>query len=154
VKALTIKQPWPDCIVCGWKRVENRTWKPPDDIIGTRIAIHAGKQFDHAGHRRLWKVSDVVGPHGVVSFMGWLCFTPTVHNRARFGAIVATAVVERVTTDGDSPWFTGPYGWVLRDVRSLKDPIPCRGAQGLWTVPEEVAARLMGADGGGAADGA
>lgn len=36
----------------------------------------------------------------------------------------------------------GRWGWVLTDVRRLPDPVPCRGALGLWTVPVDVAARL------------
>ena len=30
----------------------------------------------------------------------------------------------------------GRYGWILADVRALAAPIPCRGAQGLFDVPE------------------
>ena len=31
------------------------------------------------------------------------------------------------------------FGWVLGDVKRLKEPIPCKGALGLWTVgPREL----------------
>jgi hypothetical protein len=30
------------------------------------------------------------------------------------------------------------YQWALIDVQPLAPPVPCRGAQGLWTVPEHV----------------
>lgn len=33
------------------------------------------------------------------------------------------------------PWYVGPVGWVFDDIRSLPEPVSCRGAQGLWTVP-------------------
>ena len=26
----------------------------------------------------------------------------------------------------------GPWCWLLQDVRRLEEPVPCRGAQGLW----------------------
>lgn len=37
------------------------------------------------------------------------------------------------------PWFCGPVGWYLRDVVAIK-PVPCKGAQGLWSLPPEVLA--------------
>ena len=30
------------------------------------------------------------------------------------------------------------------DVARLAEPVPCRGAQGLWTLPEDVEAKVMG----------
>ncbi len=35
-------------------------------------------------------------------------------------------------------WFFGPVGYVLRDVRALAVPVPCRGWQGFWTLPVDV----------------
>ena len=37
-----------------------------------------------------------------------------------------------------SPWFVGPVGWVLRERTWLPTPVPCKGAQGLWTLPPDV----------------
>lgn len=60
--------------------------------------------------------------------------------------IVATARLKGVASmfrgAQDGRWYFGPVGWVLEDVRPLDEPIPCRGAQGLWTVPDEIARRL------------
>lgn len=59
------------------------------------------------------------------------------------GGIVATAVLDRVVEFGTDdicerdPWFDrmpGNFGWTLRDVIVLPEPIPCRGSQGLWDV--------------------
>jgi len=36
----------------------------------------------------------------------------------------------------------GRYGWVLTDVRALREPIPARGMLGLWEVPEDTQARV------------
>lgn len=35
-------------------------------------------------------------------------------------------------------WFFGPIGYVLRDVVALPQPVPCRGYQGFWTLPQDV----------------
>lgn len=43
----------------------------------------------------------------------------------------------------DSPWrVPGMWSWVLTDVIALPEPVPCRGAQGLWTLPEDVEAAV------------
>jgi len=34
-------------------------------------------------------------------------------------------------------WF-GAYGYLLRDVRALAVPVPCRGHLRFWTVPVDV----------------
>lgn len=131
--ALSIKQPWLFCILHAGKTVENRTWAPPTWAIGTRIALHASKRDDS-----YITASRLAG-----------------ENLSRYaldmprGAIVATAVLagwldekgqasSRDLLDFESGWFFGPVGWVLRDVHALTQPIPCKGALGLWKVPTEI----------------
>ena len=46
--------------------------------------------------------------------------------------IVATAVYDGFVTSSEDRWFEGPFGWLLRDIRVLKKPIPRVGALGLW----------------------
>lgn len=67
-----------------------------------------------------------------------------------YGAIVAVAVLvdvvrEAPVVDGrPDPWFVnrpGNVGWVLDDVVAL-DPIACKGAQGVWSLTEEVLAEI------------
>lgn len=36
-----------------------------------------------------------------------------------------------------------PYGFVLSKIVKLPDPIPCKGAQGLWSVPLEIEQRIV-----------
>lgn len=35
-----------------------------------------------------------------------------------------------------APWAFGPWCWIIDAVRVLERPIPCRGYQWLWAVPE------------------
>ena len=42
----------------------------------------------------------------------------------------------------NSRWWIGPVGWLLADVRRVAPVIECSGAQGLWTLPEDVEAEL------------
>jgi hypothetical protein len=139
--ALTLQQPWASLIGNPpLKNIENRTWKPPSRILGTRIAIHAGKKWDYAGHG--W----IVGTFGGYSDVARECY------REVHGAIVSTAFVagwydcrKKFNEDDafarqveSSRWWSGPVGWLLQDVIRLPGPIPCTGQQGLWTVPPEV----------------
>lgn len=135
---LTVWQPWASLIAWPLKPVENRTWKAPW-VLGKRIAIHAGNKFDEDA--ALWLS---VRPKPVPDIV-------SLARRVR-GAIVCTAVVDRFVMEdsvvsasplpaGFHDWFGGPVGWVLREVRKF-DPVPCRGAQGLWTVTADVMARI------------
>lgn len=133
MKALTLLNPWASLIAYRSKRVENRTWKPPQTIIGQRIAIHAGKGNDPNVDEWLAQVFPDM--------------QPLQPNERIASAIVCTAIVDSViehtTTD---PWQAiGAYGWKLRDVETFT-PIPCKGALGLWTVPHEIEMQIQSAD--------
>ncbi len=134
MRALSIKQPWIYCITDLGKRVENRSWKPPNSIIHQCIALHASKQWDNMEAREI--ASDVG------NFDHYL-----VRCEAPRGAIVATAVIWGWLSDEPNPdpkhvrnnkWFAGPYGWLLSEVKKLSSPIPCKGNLGLWHVDDEI----------------
>ena len=119
MKALTICQPWAWAIVHGAKRIENRTWRTG---FRGRLAIHAGMS-------RRWLLGEVVLPDG----------TPVPPATSlMFGAIVGTATLVDCVQDiaapaalRDNAFAEGPWYWVLDEVVAC-DPIPCRGALGLW----------------------
>lgn len=76
------------------------------------------------------------------------------------GAIIATAVIhdalyiggcsrahiEKVCADRGMPeqarWMFGPTCYLLRDVRVLDTPVPCRGYQSFWHLDSAVADRV------------
>lgn len=127
MRALTIKQPWLHAITAGTKRVENRTWAPPEPIIGTVIALHAGKAWDYGA----------VFPAGTV--------TPDWEpGELPEGCVTAVATVTgccQCNPDSPaacSPWAAqGQYHWTLDRVRPLAEPVPCRGMLGLWQLPAD-----------------
>lgn len=121
LSALTLHQPWATAVRELGKRIENRSWRPPERLVGQIIAVHAGRVFDEAG-------------------ADWLAARTgkmTTSGNVPLGAVVALARVEAVVTASKDLWFSGPYGWVLDSVVPL-EPIPCRGRPHLWTVPDEV----------------
>jgi hypothetical protein len=123
LRALTVRQPWAGAIVHQTKRVENRTWKLPAAMHGTRILIHAAAQPD--------KLAVVYGP-----------------NLDVYGAIIGAATITGCHYDtGRQPccseWaFTGVYHWTLADVIALPVPVPAKGALGFWTPSENAQAAV------------
>ncbi len=111
---LSIQQPWAWAIVQGLKPVENRTW--PTKVRGW-IGIHAGQKFDRAGYEFIRREF----PHVVL---------PPREEFAR-GGIVGRARLTDCVEDHDSPWFFGPYGFVMQDAEPLA-LMPCRGALGFF----------------------
>lgn len=126
MQALTLHQPWAWAIAHSDKRIENRSWSPPPDLIGEYLAIHAGVIPRSKGMREeMMRLS--------VSIEG-----PDKEEGLVFGAIVAVARVVRVLDKApgmDSPhfeWWVGPFAWELDKVWALPTVIPARGKQGLW----------------------
>jgi hypothetical protein len=125
--ALSIRQPWLWCITMLDKRIENRTWSTK---LRGLVCLHAAKgmsrdEFDFClGFVEHIKPMDVPA-RDARRMVAYDATTAT--NR---GAIVATANIVDCVTDNDSPWFSGPYGFVLDNVQILADPLPIRGALG------------------------
>ena len=139
MKALSLKQPWLYAITCMDKRIENRTWKPPQQVIGQRIALHASKKDDPLGYSAIAKIAGIEidgdlprgAIVGTVRVVGWL-------NDDGLGDVPTPCLGHLV----DDDWFFGPIGWILDDVQLLDEPIPARGSLGLWDVPEELLPKL------------
>jgi len=145
-RALTVRQPWaflilrPDVPESGRARlrelglvkdVENRTW-------GTRVR---GRVWVHAG--REWDGGETVARNRLARWMG-----VTVPSELPLGAIVGSVEIVDCVREMDSPWFGGPFGFVLADPRPLREPVPCAGKQGFWRPGDELAEKLADADAG------
>lgn len=155
--ALTLWQPWATAIAHHGKLVENRTWAPPTSLVSKRFAIHAGKRFDREAYEMLAEMGAVFSPSASSTLRR--VFTPRAE--LPLGAIVATARVagwvrsewivsaaqhpfdffgvteEQARSALRSTWWIGPVGWVLDHVIAF-EPVPCCGAQGLWSLPADV----------------
>lgn len=145
-------QPWASLVAIGENTIETRGWS-------TRhrgpLAIHAAKGFP-ADARALCAeppFREALARGGYAS----AAELPT-------GAVVAVAVLESVLAfdrgslrevrarsargllpphEADFGDFSpGRFGFVLREVRRVPDPVPVRGMLGLWELPAEVEAEL------------
>jgi hypothetical protein len=128
LKAVTLRTPWAWAICHAAKDIENRVWKttPNQLAVGERFAIHAGKLAP------LPEIRDAFGwmiERGLVTQER----VPSLADLKReSSAIVAIATFGGAVKAHPSRWFAGPFGWVLKDLKVLRDPLPCGGAQGLW----------------------
>ena len=116
------------------KKIENRTWAPPQDQIGKTIALHAAKSWDKTAFSYFHRI-------GITDYPGRFDLYPS-------GVVLGVATIDRVRT-GDREnlpkdlepnqrrWFFGPFGWFMIDAVSLPDPIPLKGGQGLRELPPE-----------------
>lgn len=153
IKGITIRQPWAVWICHRGKRVENRVWPPPQSMVGEYLAIHAGKiesltQDDIDDAKEFVEEREIPSIPGTEKIWrrrgeGYVLSDETTMpmRECPSGAIVAVAKLVGVTEESPDPWFVGPYGWLLDDVRAI-EPVPCRGQQGLWALPPSVLATV------------
>ena len=135
MKAISLWQPWASAIALGHKRIETRGWS-------TRyrgpLAIHATKRWatEERDMARMFEtrygmegLSDP--PRGcVVAVADLVSVRPTDHLMETIGE----------TEEMLGNYGPGRFGFMLEDVRKLDDPVPWRGMQGFFEVPDEMLA--------------
>ena len=130
MKALTLYNPWA-WAMGRFKWNETRSWATS---YRGPLAIHAGKTLDRE------YLAEAIEE-------GYLSPKTTIVT----GAIVAVGILAdcRSTTGAivnPDERFWGNYDdgrfmWMLKDLRTVT-PIPCAGHQGLWDLPDSIAAEL------------
>lgn len=134
MKALTICQPYPRLILIGKKHVENRTWYTP----------YRGPLLIHAGKSREWLDDDdeqEAREAGDPLVFGAIVGRATLAACARIDDIEAGKFDARFPQLMSRKHCGGPWCWVLTDVVRYATPIPWRGAQGLFDVPDSALPR-------------
>jgi hypothetical protein len=139
-KAISIRAPWWWFILHAGKDIENRDW--PTSFRGT-VYIHASKWYSHVRViSEAWDMCQHIP--GLRSLM--LQVTGGAHPysylKAHGGCIVGKVDIAGCVATSASPWFFGEYGFVLANPVAFARPIPCKGALGFFTVPDEVLAQL------------
>ena len=114
MKAISIRNPWASLIVAGIKDIENRTW-----ITNYRgkLLIHVSQKFDKVGLEMMKKMG--LAENFIDSMKGYS------------GGIIGQVELVDVVKKSDSPWFEGPYGFVLKNAKILPFK-PCLGKLGIF----------------------
>lgn len=146
MKALTLTAPFATLIACGEKRIETRSWATSYRGL---LAIHEAKTLrreDREYAEEHHAILAALGRHGYRDLRA-----------LPLGCVVAVArVVACESTDvacrgrfatpqelmfGD--YEPGRYAWHLRDVARLPQPIPAKGALGLWDWRDDATERWL-----------
>lgn len=140
MKALPLWQPWASLVAVGAKRVETRGY-PPRRIgltAGQRIAIHATKTPEHLWFCHLEHFRDHVAIPGALP-LGAVIATCTLARASEITSESSALLQERNPAEfafGD--YTPGRWAWVLTNVVELLTPLPWRGSQGAFDVPDEL----------------
>lgn len=157
MKALTLTQPWATLVAIGAKRIETRSWSTSyrGDLL-----IHAGAGLGPVGGKKglvmqcarkhFLPALDAIMPE----HLRGIGSPALIAERLPLGAIIAVCRLhhccptEHIASDwwrknnlshcltdqehafGD--YSPGRYAWLLADIRALPEPVPCKGALGLW----------------------
>lgn len=97
MKALSIRQPWAWAILHLGKDVENRTWLTR---ITGRVMLHASQKYDHEGAKWIEENFGIVPPG---------------QNDLPRGGFVGSVEIVGCVDKMASKWFSGPFGFVLKD---------------------------------------
>jgi hypothetical protein len=109
----------------GYKDIENREW--PTKFRG-RIYIHAGLTMDV----NIPKLS--ITESCILERLNMLQRDEYQTTPKHRGSLIGEVDIVGCVTESKSPWFTGPYGFVLVNPTHYKVPIPCRGKLGFFEV--------------------
>lgn len=141
MKALTLWQPWAGAMALGVKEVETRGWR----------LDYRGPLCIHASMRKMTEEDWLCIPYSrrknadpdvlrMLGLRGGILAVVDVYGCLRTEAINNTIVGGTITDDerqlGD--YSPGRFGILTRNLRRLRHPVPCKGSQGLWTVPADV----------------
>lgn len=135
MKAISLWQPWATAMAIGLKSIETRHWST--NIRGP-VAIHASKQ---------WQIPE----------REWAAMLAKLHDAPAIaspplGAIVATGRLVAVKRTEDllptiskteetfGNYAPQRFGWLFEDIVALPIPVPFKGAQGFFDIPDELLA--------------
>lgn len=121
--ALSIRQPWAWLILNGAKDIENRDWKT--NFRG-RVLLHVGKVMTRSEYED--------GLNHLLFYGGPQIDLPPMDQLVRGGVVGAVDIVDCVE-HSESPWFFGPFGFVLRNPTPMPF-MPWKGKLGFFNVPE------------------
>ncbi len=137
IKGLSISRPWP------WafehpavpKRIENRTWKKP--FWADWIALHAAKSWDQTGLDYLQRVCPEIPTEKALHPDSQIFAVCRVKTCLKFSPMDVTGYDAKRLFGDQGIWAFGPFCWVIIDLVMLKDPVPCSGARGLWSLEDD-----------------
>ena len=136
MKALTLTEPWATLMAYQAKKIETRSWRLPNSIIGQEVAIHAAKGFprwakeacDEEPFTILHTLNVKVTPGHVICVVKF--------NGCRMTEDVREQITPQEFAFGD--YGEGRWAWFSEFVRKLDTPMPAIGHLGFWEWAREL----------------
>lgn len=147
MKAISIWQPWaslcvtpdPKCPGRPLKQFETRSWAAPSSLVGKRILIHAAKKWNREmeGYRNWFhnaypEVDENVDWDPVLGAIVGSVVLVQIYRAEQ----VRRQISHREDDFGD--YSEGRSAWRLTGPVQFEEPIPWRGSQGFFDVPDEL----------------
>lgn len=127
MKCISIKQPWAWLIAAGHKDIENRGWVT---AFRGECFIHASACMTHKEFIECWKTVANISPILAACM-------PSRINLLR-GGIIGKCEIYDVVRQSESPWFSGPVGWRVRNAMHFSQLHPMKGQLQFFDVEEKI----------------
>ncbi|WP_242095447.1 ASCH domain-containing protein [Sphingomonas sp. CROZ-RG-20F-R02-07] len=134
MRAISLWQPWASAVILGHKRIETRHWSTP---FTGRMAVHAAKRWTREERDDAEAFARQIDPRLATPPLGAILGTVRLVRCEPSEAFSHISQIERMLGN----FAPGRFGWILDDVRAFAEPIPFKGAQGFFDVPDELIAR-------------
>lgn len=135
MRALTLTEPWATLMMLQEKRVETRSWKLPNFIIGQEVAIHSAKGYPGWAKEMcdLPAFYSSLRPNGNYAYPelnrgSVLCVVKFIG--CRFTKDVRKQISDKEMGFGD--YEDGRFAWFAEFVKRFDKPIPATGHLGFW----------------------
>ena len=117
MKVITLIQPWATLINDGKKTIETRSWATKHRGL---LGIHAGMKVDKDACRRF-------GYDPKTIRRGAILCTCTLVDCVQFPNLL-------IKSDLYGDFTAGRWGWILKDIKPLPEPIPAKGGLSVWNL--------------------
>jgi hypothetical protein len=132
-KALSLLQPWAALVVIGAKTVETRSWST---AYRGRLLIHASKGKGGAAIAAESPFRQLIPDFTALPF-GAIIGEVRLRNVLRISELGMPAeLLERLTLEERAfgAYSERRFAWLLDDAEMYDEPIPAKGALGLWDI--------------------
>lgn len=141
MRCISIWNPFALLIVKGFKVFETRTWAAPKTLVGQRIGIASTKvinpaqrhHFDDPEFQRFYE--KLLLPDRLADMPNGYLLGTAVLDAAE---LMTPELLDDVSMEEQAYgwWELGGWAWRLTDPVEFEEPIPVRGAQGIWNWSE------------------
>lgn len=146
MKCISLWQPWATLMALGAKKNETRSW---ETMYRGPLAIHAAKKWNGELQSLCFTepyqstLREAIGGIGRLRFpFGCIVAVVRLHACIRIGERNAPPADSNEFAFGD--YTPGRFAWCTDSLQRLAEPIPFKGAQGLFEVPDHLIRDALG----------